>query len=303
MIYQPPENGYYSLLPQRSLIQIQGPEADKLLQGQATSNMNQLTQWQWAYSALCTPKGRVYANFKLAQAQPSHYWLAMHSSLTEPSLAKLQRYAAFFDCALSSHAKWKVYGLCTQDRSALAADLSISHLPEPNQMMPWQEGFLLAIDSQHYELWCSPEVTPSFSTLPCQTTHTEPQWPLFEIQQAIHWLCIDQAEQHTPQAIGWVAAGGISFDKGCYTGQEVIARLHYRGKSKRQLKRFTSQTRPTPSSQTNQLFNDKGLPVADVLTLARSDTAHYGLAIIADRDAAASLFLDSAQSCAVTLLP
>lgn len=215
-------------LPHFSLLEITGPDAERFLQGQLTCDVVRLSAGQWTLGACCTAKGRMVANFVIARTAQS-FWLRLPKTQVAALQQHLSKYAVFFKAQMHDRSgSHRVFGklpsaLHNQLNTAPAELLQISQDIE----LHWADGRI--------ERWL-PETEVEHSQL------ANDDWALADIQQGLAWVDESSREAWLPQQIDWHKQGGVSFKKGCYTGQEIVARLEYLGKNKNHLVRITSST-------------------------------------------------------------
>lgn len=248
-------------LNQFSALKISGPDAERFLQGQLTCNMTDITTRSVFHGACCTAKGRIVANFNIS-FDGENYWLILPTLSAEVLEKHLQKYKVFFKTTLEN---------CTQSHLILGqwneseAGAAI-HTKEYHQLsLSNNRSFLIVSDLSELEYTLSPSIN----------------WRLADINEGIYYVEGAQIEQWIPQHISWHSVNGISFNKGCYTGQEIIARLQYLGKAKKALQHYqgaiNSKTIDGISESTNltseglisaqQLFDEGGKNKAEVLII------------------------------------
>ncbi|WP_083582195.1 YgfZ/GcvT domain-containing protein [Halomonas aestuarii] len=223
------------------VLDVEGPDAERFLQGQTSAQVSLADGAFAPLTCFCTPKGRVLANAELMRVAPAHYRLVMHASLV-PSLAEhLKKFAAFYKAELKVRDDLALLGLIGREAAALA-EVRFDAPP----LRPWHQAgdeqiqllahpgprprLLICLPSDRVEgdwQWLREHATPVDNAV----------WRLHDIQAGLAWLDADQRDTYLPQMINWEALGGISFKKGCYTGQEVVARAHFRGQVKKRLVR------------------------------------------------------------------
>ncbi|MBB3189170.1 YgfZ/GcvT domain-containing protein [Halomonas cerina] len=223
------------------VLDVTGPEAETFLQGQTSAQVS-LANGDFApLTCFCTPKGRVLANAQLWRVAPEHYRLLMHRSLV-PSLAThLKKFAAFYQAELSIRDDLALIGLLGREAAALA-EVRLDITPPAVWHQSGNEAIqLLAHPGPRPRLLiCLPadRAGDAWERLSAQATPVgNDVWRLHDIQAGLAWLDERQHDTYLPQMINWEALGGISFKKGCYTGQEVVARAHFRGQVKKRLVR------------------------------------------------------------------
>ncbi|WP_271411191.1 CAF17-like 4Fe-4S cluster assembly/insertion protein YgfZ [Pseudomonas sp. Q1-7] len=231
-------SAFFCLLTHEGLLAVRGVDAAKFLQGQVTCNLNYLDQSTSSLGARCTPKGRMISSFRIL-AQGDGFLLALSSDLLEAQLNDLKKYAVFSKSTLiDESADWARFGLSQGDGALLALGLD---LPQAADSVA-RDGNLIAIrlPDGRAELWApSAEAASLEARLAAHLPRAELQaWLLAQVRAGIGQVFGSTRELFIPQMINLQALGGVSFKKGCYTGQEIVARMQYLGKLKRRLYRL-----------------------------------------------------------------
>ncbi|EGU49222.1 putative aminomethyltransferase-like GcvT [Vibrio ichthyoenteri ATCC 700023] len=210
------------------IISLIGNDAKSYLQGQVTCDVVQLPEDQSTFGAHCDAKGKVWAAFRLFHHQAG-YALFEPKSAVEKQLAELKKYAIFSKVDITESQEL-LLGFFGTQAHALIDNLTNT---EGDVRQLKTGGCAVKIDEQRWLLVVEPQTaTALVDTIDAQKVD-EDLWRRFDIEAALP--IIEQAEQseHIPQAINLQAFNGISFKKGCYTGQETVARAKYRGINKR----------------------------------------------------------------------
>lgn len=199
-------------------IEVSGPEADTFLQGQLTCDINTVDQTQSILGAHCNLKGRMVSLFWLYR-MPECFRLVMPVETIPRALKHLQKFAAFSKVTISCH-DGNYLGLVTK------------HSPNADT------GLFRQIDDDQYLCFAS------------STTAISPQQPLsaweqFCIQRHQAYLTPKSIAELMPSEIELGKLGGVSLNKGCFLGQEIIARLHYLGKQKKTLVVLEAEDQPS----------------------------------------------------------
>lgn len=196
-------------LEQRGVIRLTGADARKFLQGQVTCNLDDLNEARQLAGAQCTPKGRMIFNF-VAMQLGDEILLSLPRKMVGTAIPALKKYAVFFkttiDDASDDFATFGLAGL--ENAPCFTADLSLALVPNDTEAPSFADN-CSAGDDSHWSLLC---LQAGFADIEPQTS-----------------------DSFIPQMINWDKVGGISFRKGCYTGQEIVARAHYRGAVKRHM--------------------------------------------------------------------
>jgi len=218
-----------------------GPEAKLFLQGQLTCNIDKLEPHQSLLGAHCDPKGKTLAVLRLLQDQDDIYAL-QHLDNTASHLPNLTKYAVFSKVTISNATSDYVFtGLSGE--SATAWLMQQSMLPQlPQDTLSTDFGVVTSfprsacgqarylIVSDHSQAQALVAALPENSTEQAATL-----WQALDILSATPVLTPTCQGEHVPQMLNLQMIDGISFSKGCYIGQETIARLHYRGQNKRSM--------------------------------------------------------------------
>ncbi|MGM0535490.1 MAG: YgfZ/GcvT domain-containing protein [Pseudomonadota bacterium] len=223
------------------VLDVEGPDAETFLQGQTSAQVSLADGDLAPLTCFCTPKGRMLANAQLLRVTAGHYRLLMHTSLVTTLAEHLKKFAPFYKVELRERDDLALLGLIGHEAAALA-EVRFDVLPprtwhqagdEQHQVLAHpgpRPRLLLCLSVDQVEAdwgWLKEHATPVGNAV----------WRLHDIQAGLAWLEADQRDTYLPQMINWEALGGISFKKGCYTGQEVVARAHFRGQVKKRLVR------------------------------------------------------------------
>lgn len=235
------------------LLEISGADAITFLQGQVTNDVKLLVGNNAHYSAYCTPKGRMLALF-LAFAHFDHIHLQFNRELLEPIMKRLKMYVMRSKVEIKDVSDSIVrFGI---NGPQAASILALSHANIPSQdyeLMSSENCTILklpTIDGCHrFEIFTDGINAPAIwdaLKAHCQLVN-KPCWDWLEIQAGIPDVTPRTQEQFVPQMLNLDIINGISFKKGCYTGQEIVARTHYLGSVKRRtyLASLTSDIAPT----------------------------------------------------------
>ena len=296
-----------SVLCNRSFITINGPDTQKFLQGQVSVHMDQLPADQHTPGVACTPKGRMYSSFRLLNTG-NEYLCSLDSSITEHTLTTLGKYAVFFNSDLNHTENLIALGLSGQNCTKILEPLSVSP-PEVNEAIAITGGHLLQVKghSPRFELWISPDSLPLwweklmiFCT-PVPSSH----WQLLDIESVQPSVTSAILEKYIPQHLNMPSLGGVSFRKGCYTGQEIVTRMQSLGQQKSRTYHLQS------SEQLNiecgaKVYDANGKGVGEVLVCEYAvDTQSSELLAVIRIETAeqGKAFLDTEQKQSVHVLP
>lgn len=219
-------------LDQEVLLSLHGPEAISFLQGQTTTDLGKLGDHGFAGGAFCDPKGRVLCDFLVLKVTPEAALLRVHESVASQLEAHLQKFLMFSKATLERDNR-SVYGLC---KTQLPASVQADHFSPESTAIPFEDGYLLQRESSFYEYWGQETgAIKLMAVTQLSVRATDAMWYLHSIRRGEARITQATWGKYLPQDLNYDLHGWVSFNKGCYTGQEVIARLHWRGTPKRRL--------------------------------------------------------------------
>jgi tRNA-modifying protein YgfZ len=224
------------------LIEVAGEDAQVFLHNQLTSDINHLASAQVQHSAWCSAKGRMQASFLVWPADDA-YHLALAADLEAATLKRLQMFTLRSRVRLASLSATRLLlGLAGAQAAEALADAG---LPCPAAAMTVVAGAnaqVLALDEGRYLLAVAPQdIAELWHKLSLKGRPAGvPAWRWLDVQAGFPLVTAATKEEFVPQMADFEKIGGVSFHKGCYPGQEVVARTQYLGKVKRHLYRVRS---------------------------------------------------------------
>lgn len=297
------DSAFFCTLSHEGVLAVRGADAGKFLQGQLTCNINYLSETQASLGARCTQKGRMQSSFRIV-LEGDGVLLAMAGELLEPQLADLKKYAVFSKSKLTDEsASWVRFGLDHGDAALSSLGLE---LPADTDSVARHEGLIaIRVSPNRAELWVPAGQADSVKgKLSAQLSEAElNQWLLGQIRAGIGQVMPSTRELFIPQMLNLQAVGGVSFKKGCYTGQEIVARMQYLGKLKRRLYRVQLDASELPEPGTPLFAPSHGSSIGEVVLAARTEKNIELLAVLqAEAADAGDLHLGAAEGPALHLL-
>jgi folate-binding protein YgfZ len=219
-------------------LHITGPDTLKFLQGQTTCDTRKVTPSHAMPGAFCTPQGRVVCDFLLCELGKDHFALRLRRDVRARSSAAFGKYIIFSKAKLDdTREDWATYAVWGQDAANALAKV-FGEVPSARFSSACGDGFVLVqTDERGHQFECYLLNTSNSARLAhldeMMTPGSETQWQTLQIDNGIARIEAATVEEFVPQILNYDRTGHISFNKGCYTGQEVVARLHYLGKPKR----------------------------------------------------------------------
>jgi folate-binding protein YgfZ len=240
------DTAFYCPLSHEGVLAVRGVDASKFLQGQLTCNLDYLSDAKATLGARCTQKGRMQSSFRIL-LEGDGCLLAMASELIEPQLADLKKYAVFSKSKLTDEsAAWVRFGLQEGDNALTSLGLDLAS--DTDAVARANDLIAIRVSPARAELWVRAEQAGEIqSRLAAQMSGgTLNDWLLGQVRAGIGQVFGTTREEFIPQMLNLQAVGGVSFKKGCYTGQEIVARMQYLGKLKRRLYRLSLSDQELP---------------------------------------------------------
>lgn len=240
-------------VPHLAVLKAAGKDAAKLLQGQITCNVNDITENQGSLGAFCNPKGRAIATFLLIRSGDL-FLLVLPVELLLTVKSRLQKYILRSDVQITDGSdEFCLIGLRRDDAPAEGSAPLFSTRRDDvisiNLSSKQSRSLVLAEAGRAADFWTGKVEREGF-----RPTGSE-RWRLLDLVSGIPWLGPATSEEFVPQMLNLDKLGGISFNKGCYTGQEIVARTHYLGKIKRAL--FLAECDGAAAPEPNSILVDR----------------------------------------------
>lgn len=216
-----PPAPFAALLPDWGVIHASGADAQTFLHGQFTNDLLNLPADGAQWHGYCSAKGRLYAAFLAWRDGGDGFYLATDRALIPALVKRLRMFVLRAKVVLEDKSDaFDIYGLAGPDT------------PNPMQAEQKNGATLVGLPPIH-GVARSLALLPKGTAAPALTPGTAADWQRLMIHAGEVWITPSTQEQFVPQMVNLDAIGAINFKKGCYPGQEVVARAHYRGAVKR----------------------------------------------------------------------
>lgn len=249
----------YVRLDHYEFVKVIGPDARKFLQGQVSCNMDRVQDSESLSGALCNLKGRVIADFR-ALAIADGIVLQTQPEMAQRIVDVLKKYAVFSKVEISiGHFSSCVLGCFGEDTQQQLNQLLGWQKPGGGNTFRTEEFAVISLDetSQRVEVYSLTETASAAAKL---ENNAEPShlglWHRQDIEAGIFHVDAQLSEEFTPQLLNYDISGVIDFKKGCYTGQEVVARMFYRSTAKKRLALLSSSLPIEADSNIEYTEND-----------------------------------------------
>jgi len=282
-------------LPELAVIRVSGADATSFLHGQLTHDINALPPGRLRLAGYCNPKGRLYALLQVLRDGDD--WLLITArDLVGPLVRRLRMFVL--------RAQVRIEDLSDEclliSLSGHATERAVPGQapPAPGAVLAREGGFALGWPGNSATLLLTDRVHGHalLGDLDAQTPRAGPEvWQRLLIRAGEPWLVSATSEAFVPQQVNLERIDGVSFRKGCYPGQEVVARMHYLGKPSRRLYRLggpdVARLAGMPAPGAN-LHDSEGEAVAQVVMAAASESGRLELlAVVPVKQVAAATTL------------
>lgn len=303
----------FEQLPNLALIKISGDDAETFLQGQLSNDVRALKPGindevtaTWHYSAYCNPKGRTLALLQLWFQDDSYFGLLPHD-LVEPICQRLRMYvmrskvviehidgasiAGLFTGADTAGEEWTQLGY----GSALASKLADDH----RNVIAGEDSVALVIDKQRCLLVYPDDAAGRLEGLEQASAGS---WHQANIAAGLPEINAESSEEFIPQMINLDVLEAINFKKGCYTGQEIVARMHYLGNLKQRM--YVCDISGIDTSNSLQvggkIYRDSELAKVAGTIVSADTNGQRALAVLRIEHAGLELFIDAQTRLSVS---
>ncbi|KKO44422.1 folate-binding protein [Arsukibacterium ikkense] len=299
------QGAFIAPLPAFEVIRISGADNRKYMQSQTTCDVDQLNADSFLRGAHCDAKGKTWSVFHLLEHSDDLLVVAFRDELNA-SLAQWRKFAVFSKASFEPcQDTFAVLGIAGEGAEQLIRQLGFTPPAGKGGLSRHNQSALLQLADQHYMLLMpKPDaITLLDSTLPLAAP------TLWLKQHILHGLCYLEQPligEFVPQMLNLQAVDAISFSKGCYLGQETVARMKYLGRNKRAAWILQAETDEAPAAgcDIEQQFNDNWRRVGQVINAVNINNQLWLIAVLPnDITPADSLRLKSDSAPALQLLP
>jgi folate-binding protein YgfZ len=296
-------------LTDQVIVRVSGTGTDKFLQGQFSQQITDVTEQFSPRAAACSPKGRAYCLTRIVR-DGGDVLMALPSSLAKGTIAHLRKYLMLFrGTSMEIQTDAAIIGLLGESAAETVCDDAAGKLPSPGDTLTMTAGHLIRTMGTgeglaRFEFWQTGALSAdTLSALNALQEEGLATWHASEIAAGVASLYPETRETYIPQMLNWQHLGGVHFKKGCYTGQEVIARMHFLGQLKKSLFRFACATNAQAPAPGTALVKE-GRTVGDIVNSVQfADGTYQCLAVVRHDAAGSDLALKHAPEIPLNRLP
>jgi len=251
-----------------NILEIAGEGAMELLQGQLTCDMDKVSPKNPILGAICNVKGRVVSSFVVIsplEQNTNKFWLIGPELMMKKTQEVLKKYSPFYKVDISILANKDIYGANNDALEKFFPESNLKDNQHGSLILGYlDKSFKLIITNQGNNIFDSGDITSDLS-----------DWYLDDFLNKDVEITEDLSEKLTPHEINYDVSERVDFEKGCYTGQEIVARMHYRAKS---LPRLYLAEGSNDLAETNMSVEDSaGKRIGSVVKVLKHQKGHYAL--------------------------
>ncbi|MGD8999288.1 MAG: folate-binding protein YgfZ [Granulosicoccaceae bacterium] len=287
------------------VIRVSGADARTFLHNQLSNDIEHLEADNWRLAAYCSPKGRTLAVLRIFPGPDASLYIILPRDIIEPTLKRLRMFVLMSQVTLDdvSHE----YGIVGVSGSAASQQLATK---PGDARLAWDENVaILKLGNQPERILLVgslAELERYWSELATSATPVGvPAWQLLDIHSGDPQVFATTVDSFVPQMLNMHAIEGISFKKGCYPGQEIVARMYYLGKLKRRmyLAHAEQDTPPAPGDELFASSNDQGAGRVVMASPAHGGGVDLLFVAPISNVEAGPLHIGSAEGTALEILP
>jgi folate-binding protein YgfZ len=236
----PPAVSGACVLPEWGLIRAVGPDAGTFLQGQLSNDVLSQSVGEARWAGYCSAKGRLLASFLVLRRGPEEWWLLCSADLLAQTLKRLRMYVLRAKCVLDEP------GLALHGGCGLDGLPAVAALAPMGAVAEGEAHWVRLADVAGQPRWL--RAGPAGSAPPGADLDLA-HWQWLEVRSGVARVVAATVEAFVPQMVNLELVGGVNFKKGCYPGQEVVARSQYRGTLKRRTQLWRSPVALQPGQE------------------------------------------------------
>jgi len=266
------------------LISVHGKDAETYLQGQLTNDIRKVNDGHSQLTGLCNPKGRLLATFRAFHRGDSYY-LCLPASMLEEVIKRLRMFVLRSSVTLEDVSDTFVHlGLSGKD-AELALQAFSGDVPAAvHDVIQTDNHTIIRVPGIHpsYEIFTTLDAAGLlWDVLNVQSAPIGANaWQLLDIEAGIPMILPQTREAFVPQMTNLQLIDGVSFQKGCYTGQEIVARMQYLGKLKRRMYLARAETSDRPESGEEVFAAGNEQSVGKLVTAAPYPDGGYAMLVV-----------------------
>ena len=287
------------------IVKVTGADAASFLQSQLSNDINLINESLSQINSYCNPKGRIISVFRTIKLE-NEYFLFVQKNLSEKVIKRLAMYKLNANVEINDCTDdYCLMGLILQKNSNTFSDISLPQDYETAHTKDNLTSINISNLSQQFLFFFKRQYIDSFwdkfnKQLSLVGTSA---WELYNISYGSADVFAETSEHFVPQMLNMDITGGVSFTKGCYPGQEIVARLHYLGEPNKRMYmiNITSKKTFTPGTKLHLENNDSESCGEIVCVQPLSSSKSAALAVIRTKDISGKIIVKSQDNPIITV--
>ena len=256
----------YSIDKNTTCIQVSGEDSQKFLQGQFSNDITEVTDSVYQYSSYSTNQGKVIAIFRILKNNQG-YLLLINKDVAKYFIERLSMYILMSKVIIEEQKDCKIYGVLGKS----ANNILLNNILKENEYIKSSDNIILNNKNKYM---------PAATIIKIKSNNSESDELLqseinvdYNVNELIDNLLLlpritmATKETYIPQVLNLEDLNGINYKKGCYTGQEIVARTHYLGKIKKKI--FLLEHNEKDIDAGDKIHDDDGELVGEIFTSAQ----------------------------------
>ena len=270
-------------LDQWHLVRVSGEDAQSYLQGQLSCDVNSLLPGQQSLAAHCDPTGKMWSVLRLLRLEQDYLYL-QPASLAESQLKELKKYAVFSKVNIETETTLHTVAVMGAEAPHYIAEKFGEEIASHGGLI--EQGICVHIDGPKRRYLVITEENNWGADAPSSDLDANELWRALQIVSGLPTIEKATQQQFIPQALNLQHLNALSFSKGCYTGQETIARAKYRGANKRASLRLAGHgaTLPKAGDRLEQQMGDNWRGKGTVLQAVQLEPGYVELLAVLNND-------------------
>lgn len=263
--------------------QVEGEDATTFLQGQFSNDINTVTPSTGQISSYCTPKGRMLAILYICKRGDTYY-LITSKDIAEEVMKRLQMYVMRSKVVIKPMDDAILVGICNDNQTTVLDALQLKPADADYQVSTNDNYLCMNIPgvNTRYLVLCN-QSSEQLQQLSANdiNVYNSSYWQWLDIMAGLPNITNNVSEAFVPQMANMELIEGVSFSKGCYPGQEIVARLHYLGNANRRMFRIEA-SQAEPINIGDDIFSqDSEQPIGKFISVINEgDKKYSGLAVL-----------------------
>ena len=288
--------------------QVEGEDATTFLQGQFSNDINAVTSSTGQISSYCTPKGRMLAILYICKRGDS-YFLLTSKDIAEEVMKRLQMYVMRSKVSITVMYDALLMGVCGDTQAEILDTLHLTPIDSHYQVSANESFIGMNIPSINSRYLVIGNETSAQQLQKLDTKdvniYSASYWQWLDIMAGLPSITSNVQEAFVPQMANMELIEGVSFSKGCYPGQEIVARLHYLGNANRRMFRISVEHSESINIGDDIYTHGSDQPVGKVVSVINeADNKYSGLAVLRIEAAKKNqLAIGSASGNSIQIMP